>query len=77
MIFYPKNHCFLHPSPALQCKSSMIFMKKNVTKIYDKYEIQRLSKRKHNRERRIGAGRHFKLNLEDRFLMLLVYFRLT
>jgi hypothetical protein len=49
---------------------------KNVTKRYDKYEIQRLSKRKDNRERRIGAGRHFKLNLEDRFFMLLVYYRL-
>ncbi len=49
---------------------------KNVTKRYDKYEIQRLSKRKDNRERRIGAGRHFKLNLEDRFFILLVYYRL-
>jgi len=50
---------------------------KKVTKKYTKHEIQRLSsKRKYNRERRIGAGRHFKLNLKDRFLMLLVYYRL-
>ncbi len=50
---------------------------KNVTKRYAKHEIQRLSsKRKYNRERRIGAGRHFKLNLKYRFLMILVYYRL-
>ena len=49
---------------------------KNVTKRYSKHELQRLSKRKDNRERRIGAGRPFKLDLENRFLMLLVYYRL-
>ena len=48
---------------------------KKITKRYDKHEIQRLSKRK-DREREIGAGRHFKLNKRDRFLMLLVYYRL-
>jgi hypothetical protein len=31
---------------------------------------------KDNRERRIGAGRHFKRNVKNRFLMLLVYCRL-
>ncbi len=49
---------------------------KDVTKRYAKHEIQRLSKRKDNRERRIGAGRHFKLDVKNRFLMLLVYYRL-
>ena len=49
---------------------------KNVTKRYAKHEIQRLSKRKDNRERRIGAGRSFKLDVKNRFLMLLVYCRL-
>src|SRR3954453_14117410 len=48
---------------------------KEIAKRYDKYEIQRLSKRK-NRKRDIGAGRPFKLDLRDRFLMLLVYYRL-
>ena len=48
---------------------------KKITKRYEKYEIQRLSKRK-DREREIGAGRHFKLNKRDRILMLLVYYRL-
>ncbi|MER5175795.1 MAG: transposase family protein [Candidatus Nitrosocosmicus sp.] len=47
-----------------------------IAKRYDKHEIKRLSKRK-DREREIGAiGRHFKLDIKDRFLMLLVYYRL-
>ena len=47
-------------------------------KIYDKYELKRLStKRKDTkREREIGIGRPFKLNVRDRFLMLLFYYRL-
>jgi hypothetical protein len=48
---------------------------KEITKRYDKYELKRLSKRK-NRKRDMGAGRPFKLDLENRFLMLLVYYRL-
>ena len=48
---------------------------KEITKRYDKHEIQRLSKRK-GRKREIGAGRPFKLDLKNRFLMLLVYYRL-
>ena len=50
--------------------------KKEIAKRYEKHEIQRLSKRKENRERRYGAGRPFKLDTRDRFLMLLVYYRL-
>jgi hypothetical protein len=49
---------------------------KEIAKRYDKSEIQRLSKRDKNRERNIGAGRSFKLDLKNRFLMLLVYYRL-
>jgi hypothetical protein len=48
---------------------------KEITKRYVKHEIQRLSKRKY-RKRDIGAGRHFTLDTRDRFLMLLVYYRL-
>ncbi len=48
---------------------------KEIAKKYDKHEIQRLSKRK-CRKRDMGAGRPFKLDLENRFLMLLVYYRL-
>ena len=52
-----------------------IIYNKDITKRYHDYELKRLSKRK-NRERTIGAGRPFKLDLKDRFLMLLVYYRL-
>ena len=48
---------------------------KEITKRYHDHEIKRLSKRK-NREQSIGAGRPFKLDLENRFLMLLIYYRL-
>ena len=50
---------------------------KEIAKRYENYEIKRLSsKRKNGREREIGARRPFKLDLENRFLMLLVYYRL-
>ncbi len=48
---------------------------KKIAKRYNKHEIKRLSKGK-NRERSTGAGRHFKLDVKDRFLMILVYYRL-
>jgi hypothetical protein len=51
---------------------------KKIAKRYDNYKIQRLSstKRKDIRERELGAGRPFKLDIKNRFLMLLVYYRL-
>jgi hypothetical protein len=47
---------------------------KEVESKYPEYEIKRLSKRKEKRRRTrsIGAGRHFKHSVKDRFLMLLV-----
>jgi DDE superfamily endonuclease/Helix-turn-helix of DDE superfamily endonuclease len=48
---------------------------KEIVKRYDKHEIKRLSERKF-RKRKFGAGRHFKLNVKNRFLILLVYYRL-
>ena len=49
---------------------------REITKIYHDHELKSLSKRE-NRKRDTGAiGRHFKLDLKDRFLMLLVYYRL-
>jgi DDE superfamily endonuclease/Helix-turn-helix of DDE superfamily endonuclease len=42
---------------------------------YAKYEVKRLSTRK-DRERSIGGGRHFKLLVKDRVIMVLVYYRL-
>ena len=47
---------------------------KEITKRYDNHEIQRLTKRKD--KRKIGAGRPFKIDIKNRFLMLLVYYRL-
>ena len=50
--------------------------KKEITKRYCKHELKRLSKRK-DIKRKFGAvGRPFKLDLANRFLMLLVYYRL-
>ncbi len=49
---------------------------KEIAKRYEKYELKRLSKRK-DRKRDVGAvGRPFKLDVKNRFLMLLVYYRL-
>ncbi len=49
---------------------------KEITKRYDKHEIKRLSTKRKKRERSTGAGRPFKLDVKDRFLMILVYYRL-
>jgi hypothetical protein len=46
---------------------------KEVEKRYDNHEIQRLTKRK-DRDRRLGAGRPFKIDIKNRFLMLLAYY---
>jgi Helix-turn-helix of DDE superfamily endonuclease/DDE superfamily endonuclease len=48
---------------------------KEITKRYLNHELKRLSKRK-NRERSIGAGRQFKIDVKNRILMVLVYYRL-
>jgi hypothetical protein len=48
---------------------------KETIKRYEKYEIQRLSKRNNNK-RVMGTGKPFKLDVKNRFLMLLVYYRL-
>lgn len=38
--------------------------------------IKRLSTKRKDRERAIGAGRNFKLEVNNRFLMILIYYRL-
>ena len=48
---------------------------REITKRYHDYELQSLSKRK-NKNRSTGALRPFKLYVKDRFLMILVYYRL-
>ena len=47
-----------------------------IAKRHGRHEIKRLSNRKDSRKRSIGAGRHFKLDVKNRFLMLLAYYRL-
>jgi len=50
---------------------------REIERKYQKHEIKRLSKRIDSRERKFGAtGRPFKLDVKNRFLMLLVYYRL-
>ncbi len=50
---------------------------KKIVKRYNKHEIQRLSlKEKMLEKEKQVAGRPFKLDVKDRFLMLLVYYRL-
>jgi hypothetical protein len=48
---------------------------KKIIKKYTKHEIKRLSKGK-EQKRDMGAGRPFKLDVKDRCIMLLVYYRL-
>ena len=47
---------------------------KEIESKYYEHERKRLSNRK--RKRDVGAGRPFKLKVRERFLMLLVYYRL-
>jgi len=47
-----------------------------IKKRYRDYELKRLLSKRKNRKRTTGAGRPFKLDLKNRFLMLLIYYRL-
>jgi hypothetical protein len=50
---------------------------KQIVKRYEKHELKRLSTRKYTkRKRKAGAGRPFKLDTRDKFLMLLMYYHL-
>jgi hypothetical protein len=49
---------------------------KEVELKYPRHEIKRLLYIRRNRERAVGAGRHFKLVPKDRAIMVLVYYRL-
>jgi hypothetical protein len=70
-----KTHTFKSFTAGLTVQEFDETYDKEITKRYDKHEIQRLSKRK-NRKRSMGDGRHFKLDVKNRFLMLLLYYRL-
>jgi len=72
---YPENHLLFKSFTGLSVQAFDNIYNKEISKKNTKYEIKRLSKGK-ERKRDMGAGRPFKLDLKDRFLMLLVYYRL-
>ncbi len=78
MIHYPKKPLLFKSFTGLTVQEFDDIYNKEIVKRYVKHEIQRLScKRKENRKRKYGAiGRPFKFDIENRFLMLLVYYRL-
>jgi hypothetical protein len=47
-----------------------------ITKRYDKHEIQRLSSKRKDRERDISTCIPFNIDIKNRSLILLVYYRL-
>jgi hypothetical protein len=53
---------------------------KEIESKYTKYEVKRLSSNRkyriRERKRDVGAGRHFKLDVKNRFAMVLMYYRL-
>jgi hypothetical protein len=75
---YPKNHSFSKSFTGIIVQDFDDIYNNKITKRYYKYELQRLSsiQRKVVREIKAGAGRRFKLNVKDRFIMHLVYYRL-
>ena len=72
----PKKPLLFKSFTGLTIKEFDDIYEREIVKRYDKHEIKRLSKRKDSRERKFGAGRPFKLDVKNRFLMLLVYYRL-
>ncbi len=49
---------------------------KEIESKYTKHEIKRLLSTRKHRERSVVAGRYFKLDVKDRLIMVLVYYRL-
>ena len=47
-----------------------------ILKRYNKHEVRRLSKERIENESIGAGGRHFKMDVKNSFLMLLVYYRL-
>ena len=78
MIGYPRNHCFSNQSfTGLSVEQQFdddIY--KIIESKYPKHEVKRLSSLKKKRTCAVGAGRHFKLIVKDRVIMVLVYYRL-
>ena len=70
----PENPLLFKSFTGLTVKEFDDIYDKEMLKRHGKHEIRRLSKRKDSRERSMGAGRHFKLDVKNRFLVLLVYY---
>jgi len=75
MTDYPKKPLLFKSFTGLTIKEFDDIYEREIVKRYGKHEIKRLSKRK-NRKRAMGAVRYFKMDVKNRFLMLLVYYRL-
>ncbi|MDQ6661581.1 MAG: transposase family protein, partial [Chloroflexota bacterium] len=76
MIHYPKKPLLFKSFTGLTVEEFDNIYNKEIIKRYERDEIKRLSTKSKAREREIGAGRRFKLDVKNRFLMLLVYYRL-
>ncbi len=76
MISYPRNHYF---SGLLQISVKQFDdIYQELEQEYEKHEIKRLTyKRKGISEREVGAGRPFKIDLRNRFLMILTTINCT
>ena len=75
MISYPENQNFSNHLQVLQYKNLIIFTIKKYQKDMKNMRSSGYPNEKTEKEE-YGAGRHFKLDIRDRFLMLLVYYRL-
>ena len=74
MLDYLRGLCYLDHLLEIISEFNEIYTK--IQSRYNEYERKRLSRKK-KRERKVGAGRiPFKLIVKERFLMLLVYYRL-
>jgi len=72
MLGYRRSLCYL--DHLLDLKYQNLMRSMEIESRYNEHERERLSRMK--RERKIGADRPFKLKVRERFLMLLVYYRL-
>ena len=75
---YPENHVYSIFTGLSVKQFDGIY--KEIESKYTKYEVKRLSSNRiyriRERKRDVGAGRHFKLDVKNRFVMVLVYYRL-
>ncbi len=75
---YPENHVYSIFTGLSVKQFDGIY--KEIESKYIKYEVKRLSSNRiyriRERKRDVGAGRHFKLDVKNRFVMVLMYYRL-